>query len=427
MARIGLRRREILAASAATLLGAGIARAEDAVRLRLYWWGATERAERTNKTSALYMKTHPSVTIAGESVGWGDYWTRLATQAAGHNMADLIQMDYGYIYEYARRKALLPLDGYLGKGLDLSGFSAASIDGGRVDGKIYGVSLGLNSTSIVYDHGAFEAYHIAPLDWPVTWAEFAKRTIALTKAAGRDGYWASSDAGGSGPALEVWLRERGKQMYNVEGRFGGDAADMAEWFGYWQAMRDGGGCVPPGVQALDKQDIDTSMLTFGKAAISFANSNQLVGFQALNKNKLALAMFPAGAAGGKSGQYLKPSQMLSVASTSKHAEAAVAALSFFVADLEAGKILGAERGIPASKPVRDAIAPSLNALDRAMSDYIAAIADRVTPLPPPPPKGAGEVLALLQRINETVGFKRTSAADASRQFIKDTADILTRI
>ena len=427
MGAINLERRYVLAAAvAAALAGTGNAQAQAAIRLRLYWWGATERAERTNKASAIYMQAHPNVTIVGETVGWGDYWTRLATQAAGRNLPDLIQMDYGYIYEYARRKALLALDPYVGKGLDLSGFSEASIDGGRVDGKIYGISLGLNSTSIVYDRGAFASKGVAPLDWPVSWAEFAKRTTALTKAVARDGWWASSNAGGSGPALEVWLRERGKLMYTAEGKFGGDAADLAEWFGYWLELRNAGGCVPPEVQALDKADIDTSMLTLGKAAISFANSNQLVGYQALNKNKLALAMYPAGDKGGKSGQYLKPSQMLSVAASSKSLEASVAALSFYVADLEAGKILGVERGIPGSKQVRDAIAPSLDDLGRAMSDYVAEISDRVTPLPPPPPKGAGEVLALLLRSNEQVGFKKLSPADASKQFVKETADILSR-
>ena len=84
------------------------------------------------------------------------------------------------------------------------------------------------------------------------------------------------------------------------------------------------------------------------------------------------------------------------------------------------------RGIPASKQVRDAIAPSLDELGRAMSDYIAEISDRVTPLPPPPPKGAGEVLALLLRSNEQVGFKKLTPADAGKQFVKESADILSR-
>ena len=142
MAANTLGRRTLLGTGAALL--AARAQAQATTRLRLYWWGGVERAERTNKTAELYMKSHPTITVAGETVGWGDYWTRLATQAAGRNMADVLQMDYGYIFEYARRGALLPLDAFVSKELDLSGFDAASIDGGKVDGKIYGVSLGLN-------------------------------------------------------------------------------------------------------------------------------------------------------------------------------------------------------------------------------------------------------------------------------------------
>jgi multiple sugar transport system substrate-binding protein len=417
-------RRALLASAAA--LSAGPAFAQAATRLRLYWWGGTERAERTNKTASLYMQTHPSVAIAGETVGWGDYWTRLATQAAGRNMPDLVQMDYGYIFEYARRGALLPLDSYLGKELDLSGFDQASIDGGKVDGKIYGVSLGLNSTSLVYDKQAFEAAGLAPLTWPVTWEDFAKRMAEATRAIKRDGTWATANAGGSGPALEVWLRGRGREMYNTDGKFGGTAADMADWFAYWQDMRTSGASAPPEVQALDKSDVDTSLLTLGKALVSFANSNQLVGYQAVNKSRLDLAMYPAASATAKSGQYLKPSQMLSIAATTKTKEEAVKALSFFVADIEAGKLLGVERGIPASGPVRKAIAPSLDAMAARMSGYIAEIADKVTPLPPPPPKGAGEILALLVRTNETVGFKRATPTAAGASFMKEATDILSR-
>ncbi len=422
----GIFGRRALLGTAAAAMTVAQARAQAATRLRLYWWGGVERAERTNKTSALYSQMHPAVAVAGETVGWGDYWTRLATQAAGRNMPDVVQMDYGYIFEYARRGALLPLDGFVGKELDLSGFDAASVDGGKVDGKIYGVSLGLNSTSIVYDKAAFDAAGLPALNWPVTWEDYSRRMVEATKAIKRDGVWASSNAGNSGPALEVWLRGRGREMYTPDGKLGATASDMSDWFAYWQDMREKGGCAPPEVQALDKSDVDTSLLTLGKALVSFANSNQLVGYQAVNKSKLDLAMYPAAGATAKSGQYLKPSQMLSIASTTKNKEEAVKLMSFFIADTEAGKLLGVERGIPASKKVRDVIAPSLDAMATRMSSYIAEISDKVTALPPPPPRGAGEVLALLVRTNESVGFKRTTATAAGPQFVRDAADILAR-
>ena len=155
MSGFTLSRRSLIGAGVggATLatLGNVPAFAESDLRLRVFWWGAKERAERTDKVNQLYQQSHAGVTIAGESLGWTDYWPRLATQTAGRNAADVLQMDYRYIFEYARRGALLPLDDYLSKALNLADFNKATIDSGKVDGKIYGVSLGLNSTALIYD------------------------------------------------------------------------------------------------------------------------------------------------------------------------------------------------------------------------------------------------------------------------------------
>ena len=93
--------------------------AQAGTQLRMFWWGAKDRAERTEKVNALFAQKNPGITVAGETLGWADYWPRLATQAAGRNAPDLIQMDYRYIFEYARRGALLPLDAHVGKGLNL--------------------------------------------------------------------------------------------------------------------------------------------------------------------------------------------------------------------------------------------------------------------------------------------------------------------
>ena len=422
---MGLHRRNLLAGAAATAF-AGRAAAQAPTRIRTYWWGAKDRADRTNKVSEMFMAGNPGVTVVGETLGWGDYWTRMATQAAGRNLADLVQMDYGYIFDYARRRALLPLDEFVGKQLDLSGFTPQSVDGGRVDGKIYGVSLGLNSTAIVYDRETFAQYGVAPPDWPMTWDEMGRRAAAVTKAAGKPGYWGMTDNGGSGPGFEVWLAERGRDMYTPEGRFGADAKDMADWFGFWAGLREQGACVAPEVQSLDKLDIDTNGVSTGKCALTLSNSNQLVGFQALNRRKLDLAMYPAGASATKSGQYLKPSQMWSIAATTKVADAATRLLSYFVADPGAGRVLGVERGIPASAPVRAAVEPTLDELGRRHSAYIAFVSDKVRDLPPPPPRGAGEVLALMVRTNETIGFRKQSVADAARQFMRDCDGILAR-
>src|SRR4051794_35403574 len=220
-----LSRRSMIGAGfgAATLatLGEFSASAQSEVRLRMFWWGAKDRAERTERVNQLYQQSHAGVTIAGESLGWTDYWPRLATQTAGRNAADVIQMDYRYIFEYARRGALLAFDPYVGKSLNLRDFSTAAVDSGKVDGKIYGVSLGLNSVALVYDKQLIESLGLKSPSWPMSWKDFGDLAVEITKAAKKEGGFAGiQDAGGLEPALECWVRERGLNLYTTDGKLG---------------------------------------------------------------------------------------------------------------------------------------------------------------------------------------------------------------
>ncbi len=395
-------------------------------RLRMFWWGAKDRADRTFKVNALYAARNPGVTIDGETLGWGDYWPRLATQAAGRNVPDIVQMDYRYIFEYARRGALLPLDEYMPAVLNIADFGKDAIDSGRVDGKVYGVSLGLNSTAVLYSKTAFEATGLKPPTFETSWAEYPAIFAELTKAANKEGFWGSEDAGGSETALEVWLRQRGKALYDKDGKLGFGAGEAGEWLAFWDDMRKRKACVPADVQALDRGSYDSSMMSLGKAATAFQHSNLLVTFQTLSKDSLAMTMYPHGGAGVKPGQYLKPSQMLSVYARTKFAPEAARIVNFFVEDPEAAKILSVERGVPASATMRKLITPELNELDQQSIVYISMASERVGPLPAPPPNGAGEIQRTLRRINEEVGFARQTPVAAGKQFVEEAKSILDR-
>ena len=93
----------------ASLLTRRGAQAQAATRVRCFWWGNPERDRRTRAALDAYRRRR-ACRSAPSCMGWGDYWTKLATQTAGGNAPDLIQMDYRYIYEYARRNTLLALE-----------------------------------------------------------------------------------------------------------------------------------------------------------------------------------------------------------------------------------------------------------------------------------------------------------------------------
>ena len=124
-------------ASLAVLASTGnFAMAEE--RIRLIWWGNPERDKRTLAVVDLYQKENAGVTVDPENYGWNDYWQKLGTMAAGKNLPDVIQMDYRYIFEYARRGQIADLQPFMGKELDLGDFDKTQLDSGKVDDKLYG-------------------------------------------------------------------------------------------------------------------------------------------------------------------------------------------------------------------------------------------------------------------------------------------------
>lgn len=421
-------RRSLMIGTAATLAlgGLGVSRASAATSMRFLWWGSKERSDRTFGAIKLYQGRHSDVSIEGESFGWDNYWTRLATQTAGGNAPNLIQMDYRYIFEYARRGTLLDFNPYMGKSLKIKDFGDDNINSGKVDGKLYGVNLGVNSSAAMVNTVAWKEAGVEAPANDATWDSFAEACAKLTKSTKRRDFYGSADGSGLEPAFEGWLRQRGKGLYTEDGKIGFEAKDAADWFDYWAKLREMKACVPADIQALDQQTIETSMISQGKAAISFAHSNQFVGYQAISKDKLGMISYPVPAKDGKPGQYLKPSMLLSVSAQSQNKDAAVEFVNFMVEDPEAAKVLGVERGVPASEAIRKELTPTLDALGKEMVAYIQELTPKVGPLPPPPPNGAGENSFFLKKVSEEVAFGQLSTDDGGARFAEQAAANLNR-
>src|SRR6185312_15108716 len=423
-------RREFLiggAAVAAAAVMAGRPALAAGVNLRQIFWGSQARADRTYKANDLYKAANSGTDIASEFYAWNDYWPKLATETAGGNAPDIIQMDYRYIVEYADRQAIAPLDDFVGKELDLHDFDKDQIEGGKVNGKLYGISLGANSVASIVNTAAFKEAGVPVPDNNSTYDDLRSACEAFKKANIRGGMKAFQDGSGVEPLLENWLRQRGKALYTADGKLGFDAKDATEWFKLWKDLRDAELIVTPDDQALDTGPLDQTMVVLGKAAVTFANSNQLVAFQALMKDPVTITAFPRVGKDGKGGHYRKPSMFWSVAGQSKLGADAAKYVSFFINNVDANKVLGVERGIPAAASVRDAIAPLLSAQDQVALKFVSSLGDLLGPIPPPPPTNAGEIdIDLMLKTSQAVAFGQQSPEDAGPDFVKQATDILAR-
>ena len=414
-------RRGLIALAGAGAVSSGAL--AQAGRLRVTWWGGADRARRTRAALEAWGRLNPGMQVEGETVGWGDYWTRLATQVAGGNAPDVIQMDYRYIHEYARRRALRPLDEFMPEPLDLRDFGDANLDLGRVDGRLFGVAMGINSTAMLFDATVFERLRIAPPAVGIAWAQFAEIATAVARGAGRRGYFGTMDGGMHEPGFEVWVRGRGHPLYTEDGRVGFTRDDAAEWFDFWDRLRRAGAAPPGDITALDRQTAETSMLVTNRAAMIFTHSNLLIAHQGLTQNRLGMTSYPRGE---RPGQYYKPSMLLSLSATSANAREGARLVDFLSTGAAAGEALGVERGVPPSASRREALVNTVPEADRVQIAYIADVAPMIGALPPPPPRGAGEIEQLIRRVNERVAFGQLRVPQAAEEFTAEAGRVLAR-
>jgi multiple sugar transport system substrate-binding protein len=413
------------AAVAASGLGMGPVFAQDAT-LRMFWWGNERRADLQNKINALYEQRNPSVKILGEFAPFNDYWPRLATAVAGGNPPDIINMDYRYLAEYGKRGVLLPLDEYIGHGLSFEDFGIG-INGGRVGDALLAVPCGVNSSAMVLNATPYEEVGIKAPYPGITWDEFAANAAELAAKTKRPHFYGTSDASGREPAYETWLRQNGKALYTADGKLGYDVDDATAWFAMWKDMRDKHACPPADIEALDLDTFETGLINTGYAATNWAFSSNLLGYQSLNKEPLSLVSYPVPSKDSHPGHYLKPAMLFSIAKSTQQLQPSLAYLSFLLADLDATKIMGLERGVPLSPAVRDNLAPDLNDQQAAMLNFISGLDDKLLgDLPPLPPTGAGEADKLMLKVSQEVGFGSSTPEQAGKELVDEVTAILER-
>ncbi|MGO3504333.1 MAG: ABC transporter substrate-binding protein, partial [Brachybacterium tyrofermentans] len=112
------------------------------------------------------------------------------------------------------------------------------------------------------------------------------------------------------------------------------------------------------------------------------------------------------------------------AATSTTQDEGVAFIDWLVNDPDAGKILLAERGVPANLDVRESIVPDLTDSDLKAVDFIEAIAGELGDPPPITPPGGGAADDVLARHVEDVLFGRVEPADASTAAVDEAAGAL---
>ncbi|MEK3913425.1 ABC transporter substrate-binding protein [Paenibacillus sp. FSL H7-0331] len=379
------------------------------VELRMMWWGSQARHDATLKVIDLFEKKNPNIKINGEYMGSDGYFDKLNTQVAGGNAPDLIQLGNNYP-DYVSRSALLDINPYMGKEINVDNFDKGNIESGAMDGKQYGVILGSNAFGIAYNTELIKKAGLQPPTGKWTWEEFGKYAQDLTKALGK-GYYGAVDESRFPLYLNYFARQTNKTLYK-DGKAGLGKEEIANWFTLWDNYRKAGSTPPAEVTAAYTEAPENSSFVEGKTAMHLIWSNQITAYQKLMKDEINVVLPPTG--GSAQGLWLQPSQFMTINAKSKNPKEAAMFISFMVNDPEATMILGSERGVPGSSKARDALKASATPVDKKVYDYID-IASKNSRVPDREIPNGKEFETTLINMSQKVGFAKETIANAAQE------------
>lgn len=176
--------------------------------------GESDKKRKDSGSPGSILGAESGVSFDSQFSDWGDYWNKLATASAGHNLPDLVQMDYKYIKQYADHGMLVDLNPYIDSGLlDVSSIDKGILESGTIDGKLYAICAGVNAPALLYNKTLLEENGITVKD-NMTMDEF----YAVCKEVyEKTGVKTNISYGLGENYIDYTLRSQGVELYSEDG------------------------------------------------------------------------------------------------------------------------------------------------------------------------------------------------------------------
>jgi multiple sugar transport system substrate-binding protein len=363
------------------------------VELRIAWWGGDSRATKTIAVIEMFQELYPHITMLYEFSGWPDHWTKLATQAAGGNMPDIMQHDYARISEWVSNELLMPLDPFADDGtLDFTNVADTTLAGGRIDGTLYGVNLGTNALDMEI---AVDLLEQAGLDMPApdwSWDDFEELCTAINDSLGIWGY-----AGNSLFHDHMWKQvymSKGDWVFSQDGKslgYDDDQPAIDQLTRVLRMFQAGTAQTLEEAEARAGEAPEQGPMVTSEAVMAFGWSNFIVSqWENMGADRM-LKSWPIPRSGDLPAVYIKPSMFFSITRDANYPKEAAMFISFFINSVPANAILMADRGVPVASHVKEGMKGFLTPAQQEMFDYLSLVEADSQPVPPPDPVGWADV------------------------------------
>ena len=383
--------------------------------LTFRWWGGEERQARQRETIAIFEENNPGIRITALPVSFDGYYDLLGVEMSGRNAPDIFTLDRSWPLEYGQLGGLADLTAI--SSLDLSAFPDTALVAARIGDAVYGVPNGGNATGLIINADLFAQAGVElPDEDTWTWDDF----IALAEqisAATPDGVFGAEVR--PHDFINAFATQRdGYGLFTPEGDIAVSQETLDDFFTLLLDLQVAG--ASPGASQTSElmaAGPEETLMGRGLSAMLFAPSNQIGAYAAASGADLRLIRIPGESEFSHVGTTVLPSQFFAISADSDYPEAAGLFVSFLINDLQAGEIMGVDRGNPVNPYVAAHIAPYLTEIQREQVNFM----ERITAFAGPTvaqPTGAGEVQSITTRAMDEVLFGRQSTSQAAQAWLE---------
>ncbi|MDP9836942.1 oligogalacturonide transport system substrate-binding protein [Neorhizobium huautlense] len=419
-----MRKKSILAALSLSLATSVVATSvASAADLRMSWWGGDGRHVATQKALD-YCTTKTGHKVKAEFAGFEGYLEKLTTQMAGSTEADIIQVDWPWLFQFSKEgEGFADLKQFSGD-LDLSQWNDSQLAPAMIEGKLNGVPVSVTGATYYFSD---EIYRKAGLELPKSWEDLA----AAAKKMNPDGvYPFDSTRVILMLMIEAFAAQISGQEFVKPGtnELAWTAEDIAGALKHYQWMVDNGivrsakdAAAVGNVEIFD----DPAWVSGRIGGTYFWDSTYSKYDDPLTVGKLVPAA-PLKIEGAKSdGVYKKPSMVFAISRHSKDQKAAAQVINCLLNDKDAILILGDSRGLPASA-IAKATLEEAGKLTRERLDGAKIVAEATGPVMSPLIEHPS-VQEVFKDVIEQFAYGQMTAEEAGEEMIDGLTRALRRL
>jgi len=322
---------------------------EQEVSFRFSWWGGDSRHEATLEVIDLYMEKNPNVTIIPEYAAWSGYQDKYTAQFSGGTTADLMQVNYNWLWIYSPDG-----EGYynlneLSDVLTLDNYNTSLLDSMSIEGNLLALPTSITARVPFINTTLYES---AGVDVPTTWEGLMAAGNTIQETLG-DNYYALSKLGKAGMMYLVFSyleQETGKTFLDEEGNINYSVEELTKGYELLADMVKNHVMPAGSVDSNELDEKNPKWITGEYGGINEWDSSVAKYVDTLEEGQEVTPVAQLTMDGAKlTGNIQKPSMGFAIGKNTKHPEEVAKFLEFMLTDPEAVEIMGTERGIPANQ------------------------------------------------------------------------------